>query len=68
MPPAQASHCVVLDGYGLPMERIFPDGEFNDRWLVTSYRQFGNVLRAAYDRGVPALVPLLVGLHAGLER
>ena len=24
MPPARASQCVVLDGYGLPMERIFP--------------------------------------------
>jgi hypothetical protein len=68
IPQAQVAHCVVLDGYGLPMERIFPDGEFNDRWLVTSYHEFGSVLRAAYDRSVPGLVPLLVGLYAGLQR
>lgn len=62
------AHCVVLDGYGLPMERIFPDGEFNDGWLVTSYHEFESVLRAAYDRSVPGLVPLLVGLYAGSQR
>jgi hypothetical protein len=67
LPPARADYYVVLDGYGLPMERIFPDGEFNDYWLVTSYRQFGSVLRTGYDRGVPGLVPLLVGLYAGLQ-
>lgn len=67
LPPARAVHYVVLDGYGLPMERIFPGGEFNDHWLVTSYREFGSILRTRYDQGVPCLVPLLSGLYAGLR-
>jgi len=67
LPLARAVYYVVLDGYGLPMERIFPDGEFNVHWLVTSYRQFGSVLRTGYDRGVPGLVPLLASLYAGLR-
>jgi hypothetical protein len=65
IPMCQTKTFVVLDAYGKSMERMFPDGEFNDRWLVTSYPQFGAVLRAGYEQGVRGLVPLLTALYAG---
>ncbi len=60
----QAKTFVVLDGYGMSMEQLFPGAESNDRWAVTSYRQFGAVLRAEHSRGVRGLVPLLAALYA----
>ncbi|KAA6212026.1 hypothetical protein CP973_21260 [Streptomyces albofaciens JCM 4342] len=59
---------VVLDGYGKPMEQLFPGGLHNEKWAVTSYSQFGAVLRAEHDRGVRGLIPLLAALYAGAPR
>ncbi|MFC1405740.1 MULTISPECIES: hypothetical protein [Streptacidiphilus] len=57
--------CLVLDVYGRPMDRTFYDGLHNEKWTVTSYAQFGAVLRTAFERGVPGLVPLLCTLYIG---
>jgi len=65
IPPCQVKSFVVLDAYGKTMEQLFPDGQFNDQWLVTSYPQFGAVLRVGYEEGVRGLVPLLAALYAG---
>ncbi|MFF8786092.1 hypothetical protein [Streptomyces sp. NPDC015125] len=56
---------VVLDGYGKPMDQLYPGGLHNDKWAVTSYSQFGAILRAGHDRGVRGLIPLLTTLYAG---
>ncbi|MEE1782771.1 hypothetical protein PUR71_07555 [Streptomyces sp. SP17BM10] len=56
---------VVLDGYGKPMDQLYPGGLHNAKWAVTSYPQFGAVLRAEHDRGVRGLIPLLTTLYAG---
>jgi hypothetical protein len=63
--PSQVKDFVVLDAYGKSMEQLFPGGQFNDQWLVTSYPQFGAVLRAGHEQGVQGLVPLLSALYAG---
>jgi hypothetical protein len=56
---------LVLDAYGKEMEQLFPEGQYNNQWDVTSYPQFGSVLRIAYEKGVRGLVPLLSALYAG---
>lgn len=61
----QVKNFVVLDAYGHSMEEMFPGGQFNARWQVTSYSQFGAVLRAGYEQGVRGLVGLLEALYAG---
>lgn len=63
--PRQVTNLVVLDAYGKSMEQLFPDGQFNDRWLVTSYPAFGAVLRVGYEQGAGGLVPLLAAMYAG---
>lgn len=65
VPTCQVKTLVVLDAYGKNMEQLFPGGQFNDQWLVTSYLQFGAVLRAGYKQKVRGLVPLLAALYAG---
>ena len=65
IPGSQVKAFAVLDAYGKNMEQLFPGGQFNDRWLVTSYPQFGAVLRAGHEQGVRGLVPLLAALYAG---
>ena len=62
------TYFIVLDAHGMSMEQLFPDGEFNEPWMVTSYPQFGAVLRKDYERGVRGLVPLLATLYAGRLR
>lgn len=64
-PASRVKGFIVLDAYGKSMDQLFPGGQFNDKWLVTSYPQFGRVLRAAYEQGVRGLVPLLAALYAG---
>lgn len=61
----QVKNFIVLDAHGKSMEQLFPGGQFNDRWTVTSYLQFGAALRAEHSRGVRGLVPLLAALYAG---
>jgi hypothetical protein len=56
---------IVLDGYGKPMEQLYPGGLHNEKWAVTSYSQFGAVLRDEHGQGVQGLVPLLATLYAG---
>jgi hypothetical protein len=63
--PRKVTNLVVLDAYGKSMEQLFPGGQFNDRWLVTSYQAFGAVLRAGYRQRVGGLVPLLAAMYAG---
>ncbi|WP_331773284.1 hypothetical protein OG948_58865 (plasmid) [Embleya sp. NBC_00888] len=58
---------VVLDGYGKPMDQMFPSGLRNEHWAVTGYSQFAAILRAEHDRGVRGLIPLLSTLFAGRE-
>ncbi len=55
---------VVLDLYGKPMEELYPGGIHNEHWIVTSYAQFGAVLRAEYELGARGLVPLLSAIYA----
>jgi muconolactone delta-isomerase len=56
---------LVVDTYGRPMDQTFFDGAHNAEWGVTSYAQFGAVLRAGHERGTRGLVPLLRALYAG---
>jgi len=56
---------LVVDTYGRPMDQTFYDGQHNQEWGVTSYAQFGAVLRAGYERGIRGLVPLLRALYIG---
>ncbi|UQW99211.1 hypothetical protein [Streptomyces sp. RerS4] len=63
--PSLPVRFIVLDGYGKSMEQLYPGGLHNEKWAVTSYSQFGAVLRAEHDRGVRGLIPLLATLYAG---
>jgi hypothetical protein len=65
----RGKHLDWLAGRGMrePPWLLRSEDAYTGLLLVTSYHQFGSVLRAAYDRGVPGLVPLLVGLYAGLS-
>jgi hypothetical protein len=64
-PSTDEWHLIVLDAYGKSMEQMFPNADFNDRWIVTSYAAFGAVLRAEHTDSTRGLVPLLAALYAG---
>ena len=63
--PSAAKKFIVFDAHGMNMEQLFPGGEYNDDWSVTSYRTFSAELRRAFEGGVRGLVPLLAALYAG---
>lgn len=63
--PDLPARFVVLDCYGRSMAQLYPGGLHNEEWAVTSYEQFGEVLRAEHEAGVRGLIPLLSILYAG---